>query len=281
MAEDIQVDVSDLLPEFAKLIQAGYGDTVFAHTRNALGHIAEMYQKVWRGYATGTPIPGAPRVISSASYARSIQVDNSDPDVKIVYTDNDKYHGLIENGRPRYDMKPGLLSGPNARTTKDGGKYNIIPFRHQTPGGSRNPMPVNVYRTMLRESDRAELKKQMGISSTGGKSHTLSSGPTPAQRSYQWGARLSKYENTQTPLHPKKKHWKSPSVFSGMVRMQASTTGANRSKYMTFRVVSSRSDPDSWISPKLDPIPIRKRVVETVNPIAVQMLQAAIEGDIR
>lgn len=40
----------------------------------------------------------------------------------------------IERGARPFDLREGLLSGPNARIAKDGHRYAIVPFRHQTPG---------------------------------------------------------------------------------------------------------------------------------------------------
>ena len=55
-------------------------------------------------------------------------------------------------------MKPGLLSGPRSRPTADGGRINVVAFRHGVPGtfSSNHPMPVNIYNLMLKETQRAE-----------------------------------------------------------------------------------------------------------------------------
>lgn len=271
MADELRVEVTDFVPEFVELLRKGHADRVMLHTMNAIKHIAEMAQTVWVRYASGTPIPGAPRVINSASYARSIQLE-SRGEYEEVFTTS-RYHGLVEKGRPKVDLKPGLLSGPKARQGKNG-PYNIVPFRHGTPSANRNPMPANIYRLILRDSQKAEERKQAGLDSKGGTSRVLKASSKPQERAYEWGYRISR-KNTQD----KKRGWKT-GKYAGMVRMDVSTTRARRSQYMTFRVVSINSPPDSWILPPLDPIPIREKVVETVTPIAKQMLAAALEEDL-
>jgi len=39
----------------------------------------------------------------------------------------------IEDGQPAWDMLPALLAGKNARPSKDGGQYVVVPFRHGGP----------------------------------------------------------------------------------------------------------------------------------------------------
>ena len=42
----------------------------------------------------------------------------------------------IEKGWSGMDLKPALLDGRNAKDMKGGGRYNIVPFRHGSPGTS-------------------------------------------------------------------------------------------------------------------------------------------------
>lgn len=281
MAE-LVVRADNYIPEFAALLEKTGTATVFANTLNAIQHIAEMYQQVWISYASGTPIPGAPRIINSAEYARSIMLEDDDPAVKVVYTTSDQ-HIRIERGSPEVDLKPGLLSGPKARQGKDG-PYNIVPFRHMTPGAVTGmPMPANVYRLMLKRSKEADELKAQGLISYGGKSRVIRGSSVPEERIYEWGYRFDRksQQGRETKRIDSDRTYEHRSGrYAGMVRMDTSSGRARSSLYMTFRTVSFRSDPNSWIIPEKSPIPIRERVVETVDPIAREMLREALEADI-
>jgi len=219
-------------------------------------------------------------------------MDDSRPGEVVVYTDYEA-HKYIEEGHGEIDLKPGLLSGPNARIGEKGpyngekGPYNIVHFRHGTPGaeiGSR-PMPVSIYRLMLRDTKRAEATREQGLSSRGGISKVVRESPVPEQRKYKWGHRFdSKSETggrskiTSRGLY----QWKT-GKYAGMVRMQQSTSRAMRTQYITFRAVSAASDPASWIVPAVDPVPIRRAAVEFVHgTVDIQgLLRDAIEQDLK
>ena len=172
------------------------------------------------------------------------------------------------------------------------GSYNIVAFRHNTPGSSTsgNPMPVSIYKLMLDSSKEADTAKAKGLSIRPGTSSVLKSSKDPTQRQYTWGARLD--TTFRNPAGQKDQFarrskratgytWKS-GKYQGMVRTQQSTSKAKRSGYITFRIVSANSDPRSWIVPPQDPIPIRQATVDFVDrtvPIE-QLLRDAIEKDL-
>lgn len=279
MPGDLTVRINDLVPEFITLLERSDPGRVFSHTIAATQHVAEMYLQVWRNFAQGYPVPGAPRIINSASYARSIKLADLGPYTKEVYTDS-QYHAQVERGRPEVDLKKGLLSGPKSRPTKYGGRYNIVPFRHSTPKAKRNPMPLNIYRMILSGSKKAEDAKRQGLSDRGGFSKVTRDSAQPQDRAYEWGYNVDRMNQQGRQSKITSGYTWKAGKYAGMVRMQASTTGAARSKYLTFRVVSSRSDPRSWILPRLEPIPIRQAVLDRVNPIAREMFREALEADL-
>lgn len=277
---EIKVDLSKFLPEFVRLLQRGQAEKVFTHTAAAIHALAVMYQETWRSFASGTPIPGIPRVINSRGpYIKSIQLDDSKTFVKVVYTDYPP-HRYIEEGHPPIDLKPGLLSGPKARMGKEG-PYNVVSFRHGTPGTIGAPMPRSIYREMLEGSKKADADKAAGLTGVGGRSEVIGRDQA-GQRIYQWGFRLdAKHQVGRRSKVAAGYTWKS-GKFAGMVRMDVSTSRARRSQYMTFRTVSFRSDPQSWIVPEQDPIPIREKVVEYVgsNVDVADMLSNALSQDL-
>ena len=287
MKKDITVHAVDLIPEFAQLLQAGYADKVFTHTIGALRQVASMYQMVWRKYASGAMVvPGKPPINSRGEYTRSIQIRDGGKNRITVYTDY-LPHKYIEDGHPRIDLKPGLLRGPKAKMGKHG-PYNIVSFRHGVPGSDpyrNNPMPMRIYNLIKEITDEADQEKQAGLSTKGGTSKILtprykkSSGETK-QATYSWGKGIHKLDQTGRRSKVATGYtWKS-GKYAGMQRMAGSTQRAKHNKYITFRIVSYKSDPQSWIVPEKPPIPIRQATVDFVQPFAEEMLREAIERDI-
>lgn len=283
MAKDLKVKVTTTDPNFTKLQNVGFTTTLFSNTLATLNAIASAYEMTWIAYAQGNlQVPGAPRIFSSGPYARSIQSIDNGPFEKEVFTDYIP-HIYIESGHGEIDLKPGLLNGAQARMGKNG-PYNIVSFRHYTrndfieqradianKGGSRTPMrrnvmPSNIQGMMRRETERADQAKQAGLSATGGLSKQLTAGQLPQQRTYEWGARL----DSRLAIGKRSKlatgyTWAS-GKYAGMVRMNTpSGPREKRTQYRTFRVVSHKSDPRSWIVPPRPPIPIREATVDFVD----------------
>lgn len=290
MAKDLEVKITDYTPDFVKLMQNAKGGFVFNHTSNALSFIIQAYQKVWVSFARGSMrVPGAKLIQSRGPYARSIQVDDSKPYEKTVFTDFEA-HKYIEQGHGEIDLKPGLLAGSSAREGK-AGPYNIIAFRHGVPSSQekgagattrRDVMPISIFNLMLEKTRQADAEKKSGLSTRGGASKQLTSGAKPENRSYKWGARLdNKMARGQRSQLHSKSTW-ATGKYAGMVRMQQSTGKAKRSSYITFRVVSHASPPNSWIVPPQAPIPIRQATVDFVaQQFNVEdILRQAIEKDI-
>jgi len=284
MAE-MKVGVGVHIPGFAALMSDKTVRQAFPTVVDRLNDLAKMYQETWRRYALGAPIPtsGGPRVINSrGEYAKSIQVDLSNDLEKVIYTDY-KAHKYIEDGHQEIDLKPGLLSGPKARTGANG-PYNIVAFRHGVPGtlSTNKPMPLNVY-NMVNKFSQSKVTGQ----------YTDVKGVV--RNTYRWGDRLGSSGAPETKKISPEMQKKLSQAYgrpvsdtytwtagkrSSMVRMQANTQKAKSSSYITFRVVSMRSDPASWIVPKKDPIPIRQAVVDTMRPITDQAIADAFETDI-
>ena len=289
MATELEVKVTDYVPEFVKLLQNAKGNLILTNTIDTLSSIAQAYQKVWIGFARGSMrVPGAKLIRSRGSYTRSIQIDDSKPYSKTVFTDFPP-HKYIEEGHPEIDLKPGLLRGKSARQGKEGA-YNIVAFRHFVPTAKETGtqqttrsgvMPISIYRLMLQKSKEADQAKKQGTG-PGGSSRQLTAGSKPENRSYQWGARLdSKLQRGRRSQRRSGYTW-TAGKYAGMVRMEESTTKAKRSGYITFRVVSHASVNNSWIVPPQKPIPIRQATVDFVaKALNVEdILRQAIERDI-
>jgi hypothetical protein len=160
----------------------------------------------------------------------------------------------FEYGMESFDMKgvrPGWLGGGKAKMAKDGSTYVTIPFRHSTGSsprmgytGKAKAIDDPNLKTMLRKAVREYGLNRMINSSTG----------TPVQ-----GA-VARIPN-KAPVHP---------YLQGLTRMQKVSTSAKGKKtgsgtLMTFRRMSSKSDPESWIHPGIDGANILPDVERWVN----------------
>jgi hypothetical protein len=273
---DVTLQISDFMPDFAKLAESANVVSTFPKTIGSLDSIAEMCVALWRKVAMENNVTSR-----GGDYVRSIQSDTSNLMLKWVFSDMQTPDGSqdltasIEEGHPEIDLKPGLLAGPKHRMGRRG-PYNIVPFRHGTPGtlASNRPMPMNVYRIMLKES-----KLAVGAGGVG-KSRITAISPVTGRRVYQWGVRLPADKGGAPQTSQAGYTWQT-GKYSGMVRMQTSTTKAHSSKYLTFRTVSIHSDPSSWIIPEKAGFPIREKVLEALHPIAMRILSDAIEEDLK
>lgn len=114
--------------------------TELANLRRALAEASRYVQATWQQAVMGTlPLPGVPEIRANINlrrlYAESIilgdQLAISDAGYLRRYViATSQVAKDLEYGKGPWDMKPMLLSGPKARISKKGNRYNIIPFRH-------------------------------------------------------------------------------------------------------------------------------------------------------
>ena len=294
MPEQFTVTVGDILPEFLKLKKNVDMTQAFPHTLAAIKELAASYAAQWRRFTMGEPMPGTPRRIwSRGPYTQSIQVEDIGPSTAAAVSVG-PWTRWFEEGHGEIDLKPGMLKGPKARLSKDGTPYNIIAFRHGTGGlPSNNPMPINVYNIMKYETNKADQAYKAGRSQTPGVSKITGVSPTPniqrasgamdVGRIYQWGYRLPAQFGGPAETKDTSKgqyQWKT-GKYTSMVRMQANTSKAKSSTYITFRTVSIHSDPASWIVPALEALPIRQIVMDYMKDYTTEMLKDGLEKDLQ
>jgi hypothetical protein len=132
-------------------------------------------------------------------------------------------------GTPPIDLKPGLLSGPHAKVSQTGHRYNVVPLRHATPGNSGQNMlpalPNDVYIAALR-GQRISPASEMGT------------------RNQQPGWSVGAYAGLRREVRP----------------------GGQRGQYRTYRAVSDRSEPSKWVLGAVPPMDVRRLVWEYVAP---------------
>lgn len=92
---------------------------------NAHAAAATVVGAVWAQVLTGAAAPPLTRAIHRPDLVETIQV-GSEPAAGVVRGET----ADLVTGKPAWDMKPGLLHGPKSRPLRRGGRYNIIPMRH-------------------------------------------------------------------------------------------------------------------------------------------------------
>ena len=265
----IAADVPNLDSVLNAVEKAGQGN--LPYTSEAVhAALVDTVQRTWIEYASGVTVvySGGTFHVNTISgeYVRSIQEGLRMMGSLTGEVFSTSGHGsLIEDGIKAYDQKDKLLSSPKAKTSKSGSRYITVPFRHGTPGTVTMPaMPQHVY----------DSAKTLGYSR---KNNFLTAAITG--RRYSWGGRLQKTSEGQRSHiapHPGKGYTWTTGLYSGMVKMGKE----NHSQYLTFRRVSSNSDPRSWQFPGVKPRPIREAVVENTREEVLQLIRSGFEMDL-
>lgn len=137
------------------------------------------------------------------------------------------FPNMIEHGFGQFDMKVGFSKSPkkeeivkDEKTGRITGWYLTIPLRHKTPGNGPSAMPRNIYKE-AKKMDHGEQLSEILV-------RALGYGPEISHAGYKW--QNSKYDNIQRSI-------------------KTYDSGYKRSTYTSFRRVSNKSNPRSWIHP--------------------------------
>jgi hypothetical protein len=225
------------------------------------------------------------------AYMQSISWDYKPGDLSGTLVATYKYAEQIETGRPARDLKKMLDTSTKVRRTKDGRRFLVIPFRHNTPGNDAlaKSMPPSVYamaKAMQASTvtgagyrpagETTLLSPKFGmmpsahqtpfLSNPGNKQHSMT-----AKLTYAWGDRLTNAALRQAGLNKNE-----AKRYAGMVKMNTSTpSGGKSSAYLTFRVMMEGSP--KWIVPAQPGQFIAKKVVEEMQPKAEAAFVEAIK----
>jgi len=181
---------------------------------------------------------------STASiYADALQVEHQ-TNQSIVTLKGD-FPNALERGAPAFDMKPGFLGSSKAKRDAKGNTYFTVPMGLKAPGsGNRGPsppvIPWSVYKSVSRSPIGTTHKLPLKYEDLGIRTR-LSPDPQ-SWGHYTW--KTSPFENIKKTAGP-----------------------GGRGAYMTFRRVSEKSDPNSWIHPGFRTLNLAKRVTAMASEI--------------
>jgi len=240
--------------------------------QRGLENAAIYVRDVWRSAVQGNVLPGMSKSLTDDEYAKALSTGDSlnfPSQFKAIVSPVGYAKEVleIEGGKEAWDMKPDLLSGPKARTTKDGsGKYNTIPFRHYTPTSpSSGASAISIKMSMPDEVYKQAKQLTRSVShGTGG---------------IKWEAPLTWDAPSETSF---KGYTHQSSVYHGMYK----TGNPGHTNYVTFRRVSTPrvvngkqvgSDPLSWWHPSIEPNPIIQAVYSFCIPKVTENLLKLVE----
>lgn len=198
-----------------------------------------------------------------STYQRSLivgEVDNKTAYVELVGV----LPNMLEKGASAWDMKVNFKKSNKIKYTKDGGWYLTVPFRFATPtalGESSifsNRLPLSVYQS-IRANVQAKKTQLGGLSSNGG---SLKETDIPSSfripRSRRAFSDISSGKTFEQYTHKS-------SIFKGINRASKQYERANQSQYVSFRRVSSKSDPMSWIHRGLPALNLADKAVQNTR----------------
>lgn len=258
--------------------------------RSAVAEASRYVQATWQQAVMGAlPLPGVQEIRVNIAlrqkYAESIVLDSQLAIAQAGFLRRRVIATAtiardIEFGKGAWDMKPMLLNGPKARISKNGHRYNIIPFRHGTSaahGMNANfrTMPKNVLGQAKQLAPSFAMMMPQRAKMPGGKIQT-----SMQPIGLKWGGRLTGTEMAHPPGQNKTTGYQHKAgKYEGMVRVRKRYANATQSKYLTFRVVSDQSDPQSWWHPGYKAHHFARNVSEYTKPAVEDMVRQAAQLD--
>jgi len=201
--------------------------------KQGVGEIAVRAREEWVRLAQNRLKTSRTEYIDGLRQAESFKIRTAGTD----YTTYElslvgKMPNNYEFGMASFDMKkvrPGWLGGAKARTAKDGHKYIVIPFRHSTSSSGSLDYTGKAAAAGMKEKLQKATKEYGLNKMIKAASGQVVQGPV---------AKIPK----NAPVHPYLKNLTRYQTKTG-----SGTTGQGR--LMTFRIMSEKSEPDSWIHP--------------------------------
>jgi hypothetical protein len=243
----------------SKLENVGYDmNTMEAGTmllfRKAVGGLAKAAQSEWVRLAQDRLKTSREIYVNGLRQAESFAIRKVDGEPIYDVTLVGDMPNNLEFGMPAFDMKtvrPGWLGGAKAKTSKDGHKYIAIPFRHSTSSDARLGYSGKAAKMDLKKELKRTVKEyglDRMIRTAGG---MVIAGPVTKipSKEYDVHKYLRGLTRIQTPM-------------AGMTKTGKQTGSA---QLMTWRIMSEKSDPGSWLHPGLVPQNLLIEVEAYVN----------------
>ncbi len=195
------------------------------------------------------------RVVDEGRMAGAVILDYSkDPLIK-----------MLEEGASPFDIKKGFENSAKKHIKKDGGWYLTIPFKVGTPGvevtGFANVMPSQIY----------NIAKEKVISPISNRSQGIKKEELPT------GFEIPKVRAAIVIPESKgfAEYQHKSSIFQGIYKSKDEVTGQNT--YGSFRRVSDKSDPNSWIHPGIQAKNLMEKTLDRFEPTIEAVTKSAMD----
>ena len=154
-------------------------------------------------------------------YLENFHYQKAGDNLYVIYLDDEANY--LEDGFAGFSMIPGLVNGPKSKPTKDGmGRYNTVPIRHSV--GSQQ------------KTNMAQMELQQNLIDTIKRNKLGKTFKHPSGQPMQGVVARVKGNDLAQNLQ-------------GLVKVQKTYEKATQSYYMTFRRVSTKTDPTKWRHP--------------------------------
>lgn len=241
----IEVTLSDTFEEF--LLTKEEAD---AMTKKVLQDIVNAFIFNWKAAAKQSL--GSSR----SNYIKGIQqIDRGKLEKAVVLVGN--FNNMLEDGVSPFDMKAGFEKSLKKKIKTNGGWYLTIPLRFATAGSlGENEAFSNV---MPEEVTSAAQK--LSASSTGADG-SKSSGQqlklSDIPQSFQGKQKRAAVGDFGEYTHKN-------NIYEGIQRNEKTYENSTQSSYNSFRRVSDKSSPDSWIHSGIKSFNLIDRALNTTN----------------
>jgi hypothetical protein len=261
----VKIEVDNELQKILNDLPGFFDERILSETSFAVESVAESIAEHWRAYGVGkkTIQDVDPLKNISRGYIDGIKAKKIGPFNWEVFN-KAKNAEIVEYGKPELDMKTTHPYGPKSRVSKDNVPYLIVPFRWKNPDalGFKNVMPQEIYDIV------AKFKKMETLVDA-----DKSNYKTPNAKGEMIGR--AQYNQDYDQLKMMNTNW------NGMVR-STDSTGIDRSGgYFTFRVISAKSPPGSWINPAVPARNVTRGLENYYQRRAEEVITEAFRNDVK
>ena len=217
---DISIDISGPVEEFQLLLNESK-----QLSNSILDRLVNEYFQRWQTVVSQNLNR------TRAEYLKAMRFEKVDDYNAIIILDErqSKLALMIEKGADAFDIKEGLKKSSKTKSALGGGWYIDIPFRFATSralgvsSAFSGILPAQVERIAKKNAPASVPQSQL-------------------PRAFQKPSYRSEINRGTGKVYPRYDH--KVSVYDRIRRIQ---TGKKSGKYMTFRRISDKSDPNSWI----------------------------------
>lgn len=236
----IQIDISEILMTYQSVAESKNEFAAFL-----VDKMVDTVQFEWENQIKGSLHS------TREEYRKAIYVERPDDHNAIIglSATESQLALMIEEGCSPFDIKSGMEKSDKKHTKADGGWYITIPFRFATSEALAesavfsNRMPLSVQNAVLNQPTNPITNRTVPL--------TDAIVPTPYD--------AIKSNKTTGYVHKS-------SIYEGLHRRDVSSTKKeNRGGYMSFRRISDKSDPDSWIHSGFEAKKLMDRAVKESN----------------